>query len=95
MPNRVRRRFLKGANPHQRPGMLQISLLTIPGGDHHETQVQELAGSIAAHFPADLTLFHGGRKVTISEAPSVAGGFQDTTRNRWLTPITVRFNVFA
>lgn len=95
LPNRPRRRALKGTSPHQRPGILQLLLLTVAGAEHHQTQAIEKAGTIAAHFEAGLKLHFDGVRVDITEAPTVSGGYQDTTRGRWATPITIRFQSFA
>jgi hypothetical protein len=95
LPNTVNRLFLKGSSPHQRPGILQISLLTIPGAPQHEAQAQQLAGTIAVWFPADLILFYGGIKVRITAGPTVSGGYRDDSRSRWVTPVTIKFEVLA
>src|SRR5690554_1305869 len=49
--NRPDRRFIGSYEPHDRRGILQIGVLSIPSANEHaETAVREIAGTIAAHF---------------------------------------------
>lgn len=68
-PNRNTRLLVKGSAPHLRQGILQITIVTPL--DKGPTPATELAGEIAAHFPADLDLFDDGVRVRIQQAPDI------------------------
>lgn len=88
LPNRVGRLFMKGSAPHVRPGILQLDYMApVVGID--DIQATEMAGRIAAHFPADLRLYAQDVQVRIERAPDVAGGFLDGAY--WRVPISVRY----
>jgi hypothetical protein len=91
MPNRVARLMVNSGGSSERPGILQLSVMSpLPPADVAEVDM-EIAGKIAAHFPADLPLEHNGVRVRVTEAPSVAMGFRDDDAARWHTPVTIRF----
>ena len=92
--NRPGRLFMGSTSPHQRQGILQLGVLTVSGASHHETQVREIAGDIADHFPADLSMTTHGVTVRVTEAPEVGGSFRDDKRARWVTPISIRWETF-
>ncbi|WMT85566.1 DUF4128 domain-containing protein [Pelagibacterium sp. 26DY04] len=93
-PNRPQRRYLDGGDPPFRQGFVQLGLMFRPG-DTSRPHSQEMAGDIAGHFPADLPMRYGGITVKVSEAPEVGGGFLDDERQRFVTPITVRWKTEA
>lgn len=68
--NQNTRLFARGADPHLRQGILQLTVVAPlnQGAD----EATALAGSIAAQCPADLVLWDGGHKVRIQAAPDVA-----------------------
>lgn len=93
-PNRTNRLFINSGK-HQYQGILQLGLLTVPGPAHHETVAREIAGTIAAHFPADLRLAYSSISVRITKRPDVSRGLRDTERSRWLTPVSIYYECFA
>jgi hypothetical protein len=93
LPNQVQRMFLKGSDPHRRPGILRLSLMVPNTGSWDFTVTTERAGLIAQHFSADLRLTGNGVSLRIEQAPSIAQGFADGAY--WKTPISVRYDCFA
>jgi hypothetical protein len=92
MPNRVQRPGVGSDSTHVRPGILQLSLMT-PVADQDASEVDlELAGQIAQHFPADLTLSFAGTQVRVTRAPDVAAAFRDDAW--WMTPVSVRWESY-
>jgi hypothetical protein len=92
LPNRVQRLFIGSAEPHRRPGILQLDFMAPTNGLLDDVQVIEMAGDIAAHFPTDLKLTAHGVTVRIEQAPDVMQGFADGAY--WRTPISIRFQTF-
>lgn len=94
--NRPVRPFLASGDPHERMGILQLSVVSpISSSEHYETVVREIAGDIADHFPPDLRMTYGDVTVRVSEAPEVAQSYKDQGRNRYITPVSVRWYCFA
>lgn len=91
--NRPRRLFHNGSEPHQRLGILQLTLIYPVSSQHDAVTDIEIAGQIAAHFPADLPLYRDGLTVRITEAPEIARGFEEN--GDWRTPISIRWACFA
>lgn len=91
VPNRSRRLFLAGSDPHQRIGLLQVDYFgTKNAGAPAAT---EQAGKIAAHFPADHEMTRDGFKIRVTKAPDVAQALPDDSH--WMVPVTVAYEVFA
>src|SRR5690606_3189581 len=89
LPHRVQRPGIGSDSTHIRPGILQLSLMS-PVADQQASEVDlELAGQVAAHFPADHTMEFGGVQVRVTRAPDVAAAFRDEAF--WHTPISVSF----
>lgn len=86
-PNTVRRLFVKGSAPHQRLGILQITVVQ-PLNVGVQTAAA-IAGAIADHFPADLNLYEGGIRVRIEAAPSILPGVRREVY--WDTPVSIRY----
>ena len=95
LPNRTERLFLKGTDPHRYQGILQVSAMYPLAVLNGETIARELAGQVAAHFPAGLSLFYGSVRVDITTRPTVAQGFRDDASSRWLTPVSIPYECFA
>lgn len=93
LPNRPQRRYLDGAEPSYRQGILQIGVLTIPGAAQHQAVAAEIAGDVAGHFPADLRMPYLDVAARVSEAPALGNSFRDDKRARWVTPVTVRYHL--
>ncbi|WP_289296243.1 phage tail terminator-like protein [uncultured Reyranella sp.] len=91
LPNVNTRLFMKGSNPHQRMGILQLTvvgkLLVGP------TIGTRAAGEIAAHFPADLALYGEGVRVRITQSPTVAAAEKADTS--WNVRVDVPYEAFA
>lgn len=93
LPNRTDRLFVKGTAPHLRQGILQFIVMTpLNGGPAPATQ---LAGAIAAQFPADRALFQEGTKVLIQAAPTVGAGRKTHDDVSWAVLVSIRYECFA
>lgn len=95
--NRPIRQFHSGSDPHQRRGVLQIDLIVEPDATNaqFETAVREIAGDIAGHFPTGLPMRRDDLTVKVIEAPEVSQGVVDDKMNRYVIPISIRWEVFA
>lgn len=69
VPNVANRMMISSDGTHQLLGLLQVSVYWTKG--QGESAAREIAGQIAAHFPADLTLASGGTNVRITKRPDV------------------------
>jgi hypothetical protein len=98
-PNRTVRRFIGSNDPHERPGLLLLTLcwpLTKVGtgsGKTHKDAIREIAGQIASHFQADLPMDFEGVRVRVTAAPSVLGAYRDDAYLR--TQVRVTYTCFA
>lgn len=91
LPNVNRRLFLGSNDPHQRLGLLQLSVFMPKNAG--VTVATEIAGKIAAHFPADLPMRSGGITVRVGKAPDIAPGFAEDTH--WHVPVTISYQAIA
>lgn len=91
VPNLNRRLFLSGSDPHQRLGLLQVDVF-MPRNQNVAVAL-EVAGKVAAHFPADLRMAYGDVTVRVQSAPTVAQPIDDDTH--LLVPVTVQIETFA
>lgn len=86
VPNVNRRLTIGSADPHQRLGLLQVSVfLPLNKGSSPAT---EIAGAIAAHFPADLRMRSGNVTVKVERKPDVSQGTPDGAY--WHVPVMIR-----
>jgi hypothetical protein len=98
-PNRTVRRFLGSTDPHERPGLLLLTLcwplakVGTGSGKTHKDAIREIAGKIAEHFPADLCMPFQGVSVRVTGAPSVLGSYRDDHYMR--TQVRVTYQAFA
>lgn len=98
-PNRTVRHFIGSSDPHERPGLLLLTLcwpLTKVGtgsGKTHKDAIREIAGQIASHFQADLPMDFEGVRVRVTAAPSVLGAYRDDAYLR--TQVRVTYTCFA
>lgn len=90
LPNRSRRRFLKGSNPHQRMGVLQITVVWPLATGSAAT---DIAGQVAEHFPADLSLHNDGVRVRITKAPDIPPPIKSDVS--WSVPVSISYEAFA
>ncbi len=91
IPNINRRLFLNGADPHQRLGLLQVAVFGKK--NQNAAVVVEIAGLVAAHFPADLAIAAYGVTARVTKAPDVAQPIDDDTHV--MVPVTIAYEVFA
>lgn len=98
-PNRTVRHFIGSTDPHERPGLLLLTLcwpiakLGTGSGKTHRDTIRETAGQIAAHFPTDLALDFQGVRVRVTKAPDVLGAYLDDAYQR--TQVRVSYTSFA
>lgn len=82
---------LKGSGPHERRGILQLSVVTpLNGGQSPGTA---LAGAIAEQFPADRDLYSEDVKVRIQMAPTVMTPIKEDAA--WVVPVSIRYEALA
>lgn len=87
LPGAIARQYV-GAGPHQRRGILQVSVV-VPIGQ--EYVARETAGLVAAHFPADLKL--GSNAIMIRRTPAVAPRYEDGPS--WVIPVSIDYECWA
>ena len=86
-PNGVSRYSQTGSDPKQRIGILQLTVVTpLNQGPSNATLI---AGQIATHFPADLAMWSGDVKVTITDAAAIAPAIK--TDASWDTPLSIPY----
>jgi len=85
IPNINRRLFLRCSDPHQRLSLLQVDVF----GRRNENVAiaMEIAGKVAAHFPADLRLSAHGVTARVTKAPEVAQPIPGDTHVQ--VPVTI------
>lgn len=99
LPNANVRRFIGSGDPHERMGILQLTLcwpvaqVGIGLGKVHPDVLVQRAGEIAGHFPTDLPMDNGGVRVRVERAPDVAQPMRDDAW--WRVPVSVRYTCFA
>lgn len=91
LPNVNRRLFLDGADPHQRLSIFQIDAFEVKNKD--SAIALEMAGQVAAHFPADLKMTADGITAQVVRAPTVAQPLDGDTHLQ--VPVTIPIEVFA
>lgn len=91
LPNANIRQFLDGTEPHWRQGILQITAISPLG--QGPAIATALAAAIAAYFPADLALYEGAVKVTISRSPDIAPAINGDIS--WDVPVSIRYETSA
>lgn len=91
LPNTNSRLFSKGANPHQRQGILQLTVVSpLRLGP---APAKTIAATIADQYPADRALFESGVKVRIQSAPDVVT--PDKTDVSWDARVDVRYECLS
>lgn len=99
LPNAPVRRFIGSGDPHERPGILQLTLcwpaseIGNGSGKAHPDELIQRAGEIAAHFPTDFPMRFEGVTVRVERAPDVAQPYRDDAY--WRVPVSVRYDCFA
>lgn len=91
MPNVNRRLFLGSADPHQRLSMLQVDVFAKK--NQNVAVALEIAGKVAAHFPADLRMTAHGIACRVAKAADVGQPLPDEAF--LMVPVTVAIEAFA
>lgn len=97
--NRTSRVFIGSSEPHDRKGILQLSLcwpvseVGTGSGKTHPDVLTERAGQIAAHFPTDHRMTFGDVDVRVTSAPDVAQGYLDGTYIK--VPVSINWRTFT
>jgi Bacteriophage related domain of unknown function len=93
VPNSVIRLLIDSDGPHQRNGFLQVNVRDAP---NKGSVVVDVAGRVAAHFPADLQLQHvSGIVVRITAAAQVGPMMVEDTPPGVMVPVLVPFEFWA
>lgn len=98
-PNRSARLLIKPNAPHERLGLLLLTLcwpisdVGASSGKTHKDAIREQAGQIAEHFPAGLCMSSQGLGVNVTKAPDVLGAFRDEAYLR--TQVRVEYRTYA
>lgn len=98
-PNRTVRLLIKADAPHERPGLLLLTLccpiakVGSGSGKTHRNAIREQAGKIAEHFPAGLCMSFQGVGVNVTKAPDVLGAYRDDAYLR--TQVRIEYRTFA
>ncbi len=91
LPNGNERFFAKGSDPHLYLGILQLTVVApLNAGPSSATQ---LAGQVAAEFPADFAIYEDGLKVRVEKAPDVGQALPVDAS--WNVPVSIRYECFA
>ncbi len=92
-PNATNRMLIDSDGPHQRIGFLQVN---VRDGLNKGSRITDIAGAVAAHFPADLKLSHAlGLIVRITADAEVGSMLVETTPPGVLVPVLVPFECWA
>ncbi|WP_169194934.1 phage tail terminator-like protein [Devosia sp. MC1541] len=89
-PNATQRIAINSAGQHRRPGVLQIDVIALKS--QAASVAREVAGQVAAHFPADLSLEFMGVRARVTAAPSVFSPFIGTHVQ---VPVSILIEAFA
>jgi len=90
VPNATERVLIDSDGPHRRYGLLQLSVQWAKNAG--ETKPRDIAGQVAAHFPADLQL-GTAPQVRITAAPNVADLIVEAARIQ--IPVLVSWETWA
>lgn len=85
LPNTNERLFVGSVEPHRRLGLLQVDVFAKK--NQNVAVAIEIAGKVAAWFPADLRMAFDPVTVRVTAAPSVAQPIDDDTH--LMVPVTV------
>jgi hypothetical protein len=93
VPNTVDRLIIDTDGPHLRQGFLQIN---VRDGLNQGTRIDDIAGAVAAHFPADLRLHHAiGLSVTITSDAEPSSMLVETSPPGVVLPVLVPWECWA
>lgn len=91
LPNTTDRLFVGNADPHRHQGILQIMVCAPLNSG--EAAARELAGVVANHFPAGLTLHSGGVQVKITKRANIASAL--VTNTELQIPVSIEYRAFT
>lgn len=91
LPNGNRRMFIGSGEPHQRLGLLQVSVFAPK--NKGPTPATEMAGKVAEHFPCDLKLVSGDVSLRITKAPDVIQAMANDPF--WHVPVRISYECWA
>ena len=93
VPNATDRILVDGDGPHQRIGFLQVN---VRDKINTGSRITDIAGIVAAHFPADLALHHAtGIKVRITAAAEVNAMIVESSPPGVMVPILIPWECLA
>lgn len=98
-PNRTIRRLIAHHDPHERPGLLLLTLcwpiadVGSGSGKTHRNAIREIAGKIAAHFACGTCMPFQGVSASVTKAPDVLGAYRDDAYLR--TQVRIEYRAFA
>ena len=92
LPNFVARDFIGSDDPHRHVGLYQVTVINPRNGGI--IKPIEIAGLVAAHFPADLRLVSStpAFSLSVTSRPTVAAPFSDELNIR--VPVTIRWRAY-
>lgn len=93
IPNSVNRLIIDTDGPHRRLGFLQVN---VRDALNQGTRIDDIAGAVADHFPADLRLHHAiGLSVRITADPSPSPMLVENNPPGVLVPVLIPFECWA
>lgn len=93
VPNATNRILIGSTDPHQRIGFLQVN---VRDGLNKGSRITDIAGLVAAHFPADLKLHHStGITVRITAEAEVNAMMTETAPPGVMVPILIPYECLA
>lgn len=93
VPNAVNRVLIDTDGPHQRLGFLQVN---VRDGLNQGTRIDDIAGAVAAYFPADMRLHHAlGLSIRISADAEPASMLVESSPPGVLVPVMIPFECWA
>lgn len=93
VPNTANRILIGSTDPHERMGFLQVN---VRDKLNTGSRAIDIAGLVAAHFPADLKLYHStGIMVRITAAPEVNAMMTETLPPGVMVPILIPYECLA
>lgn len=93
VPNAVNRLLIDTDGPHQRLGFLQIN---VRDALNQGSRIDDIAGAIGAHFPADLRLNHAfGLSLRTTAAPEAGSALIESSPPGVLVPVLIPYECWA
>lgn len=87
------RQFIEYGDPHQRTGFLILTIVYPLNGAMTAQHFEQMAGTIAAHFPDGEEMTYDGLTVTVPEYPQMMGGYAEDSY--WQMPVRIKWECFA